>query len=176
MLCACVVAALVAVQIPAEPDFTGRWVLIADAPPADVPAVLVVQQHLTQTDVRGNALKPFWDSLTVTGDDSKSGIRSGRHRFGVEGGTVSGGIFGSRTSEPWPPRRFTRESVSWQGQALVLASERWMEREAGQRESYECHRETWTMTDDGRLAITVTDTDAGSRSRTLTYRREQTSR
>ena len=162
----------VASQTPAQPDFSGRWVLIASDPtPADVPTLLVVQQHVQTTGIRGNPIGPGWDLLIVEGDDSKSGIRSGNYRFGIGGG-VGGSPVTRDSSGALPPRPMTKESVTWEGGRLNIVSEEWMERQDGRRESYKQHREVWALTGQGRLVITASDSNAESRTLTVTYQKE----
>ncbi len=165
MLGACVATILLAAQLPAQPDFSGRWVLIAPAP-ADVPAVLVVQQQVRRTDVRGNPMEPYWDLLSVEGDPAKRGIRSGIYHISMGGGVVPG------IPPSSPPTPETRWSVLWQGDKLVIATEAWIERE-GKRESYERHQEVWALGEQGRLEITVTD---GNAVRTVAYQKGPSSR
>jgi hypothetical protein len=161
--CICALALLLtaAGQAPAQPDLSGRWVLIApDAVPRDVPTVLTVNQHLSRTDMRGNPMQLRWDRVTVEGDELRSGIRSGTYRIGGVEGTVSS--TGTRTEH----------SVRWDGDTLVITNEKWIQRETGERESLEQHREVWALGEQGQLVITVTDRHGESRTRTFTYRRE----
>jgi hypothetical protein len=169
-LCACALSVLLAAggQTPKEPDFSGRWVLVApDAAPSDVPRVLIVHQHLRRTDVRGKPMKPFWYLLTVEGDDLKSGIPSGIYYFFGEG-SVGGSV----------PRRMTADSVRWDEDKLVITSENWIERENGTRESLEQHTEVWSLNARGQLVIFGSDKkgDGESTTRNVTYRKEQAGR
>lgn len=169
MLCAYALAVLLSAQTPTQPDFSGRWVLVAPEPvPADVPSVLVIQQHVKRTDMRGNPMQPFWDLLMVEGDDSKSRIRSSIYDFGVTG-SMAGGVVGRETSRPLPPTRRTQESVAWQDRTLVITSEEWMQGEGGKRESYQQHKEVWALDGQGRLVITATDNNHEARTGTFTY-------
>ena len=169
-LYACALSVLLAAggQTPEQPDFSGRWVLVApDTAPSDVPRVLVVQQHLKRTDVRGNPIKPLWDLLTVEGDDLKSGTQSGIYYF-FGSGSVGGSI----------PRRMTAESLRWDEAKLVITSENWLEREDRTRESLEQHTEVWSLDARGQLVIFISDRkgDGESTTRNVTYRKEQAGR
>ena len=176
-LCVCALSVLLAAggQTPEQPDFSGRWVLVApDAAPSDLPRVLVVQQRLKRTDVRGNPMKPFWDLLTVEGDDLRNGVRSGVHYFGVSG-SVGGGVV---PGGPPGPRPRTEESVRWDEDKLVITSGSWLEREKGTRESLEQHTEVWSLNARGQLVISVSDRkgDGESTTRNVTFRKEQAGR
>lgn len=173
-VCAVSILLMTAGQVPPQPDFSGRWVLLEPASPADVPPVLVVQQQLRQSDVWGKPLAPFWDLLLVEGDDSRGGIRSGNYHIGGVSGSVGGGPVGADWTTDGPTRR-TEESVRWDGHTLVITTQSWMEREKGTREDYEQHAEVWRIDAVGQLVITVTEKRGGrdSGSRTITYRKEQ---
>jgi len=164
-------------QAPAHPDFSGRWVLVAPAAtPADVPALLVVQQHMKRTDIRGNPMTPFWHLLIVEGDDSKKGIRTGTYEIGRMGGTVGGGIVGPDGPAASAPTRMTQESVTWEGDTLLIWSAEWVERQKGKRESYEQHTEAWALDEQGRLTITVSGGSRGPGTRKVIYEKEQARR
>jgi len=71
----------------------------------------------------------------------------------------------------------TTQSVGWDGNKLVITSEKWIERERGTRESVDQHTEVWWLRAPGQLVITVTDKkeNGEASTRELTYRNEQPS-
>jgi len=160
-LCASSIVLTLVGQTPLQPDFTGRWVLIVSpGVPPDGPAVLSVKQHSKRTDMQGRPMVPYWESVTVEHNDLRSGVRSGSYRIGIEGGISS---TGNRTFQ----------SATWDGDTLVITNEKWVEPRIGERESFVQHREVWAL-EQGRLVITVDDTNGEVRTRTLlTYRKEE---
>jgi len=90
--CFAVVLMPIATQPAAQdkPDFSGSWVLESAAQSAlDAPQGLSVSQSLVGTNVRGEAMKPFFKEITVT-RALEGGPRSETYQIGVVGGTVSG--------------------------------------------------------------------------------------
>lgn len=163
-LLACSFAALLVIagQMPPQPDFSGRWVLVApEAAPPDVPRILTVQQHVRRTDIHGKPIPPGFDLLIVESDDLRSGIEAGIYSFG-RSGTVSG--TGARTTQ----------DVTWYDQKLVIASASWMEHESGKREQVREHTEVWSLDEHGQLTIAVSDKkdQDDARTRTVKYRKD----
>ena len=84
-----------------KPDFSGRWICVsADPPGPDVPRAMTVTQQLVATNVRGEAMTPFFKDITIE-RETAAGTRSETVRLGVIGGTV-GGIVGSIPSGGQP--------------------------------------------------------------------------
>jgi hypothetical protein len=150
------------------PDFSGRWVLEEPLPSAaEMPRALSVRQSLVRTNVRGEAMEPFYRDLTVE-RQFEGATRSETYWIGVQGGTVHGlREDGSRTGPS------THQSVKWEGRSLVIETGSytgstpetgvWTER-----------REIWSLDPDGRLRLAITtrsstDPPGGN---TLMFRRE----
>ena len=157
-----------AARVPDQPDFSGRWVLEGPQPAApEAPRALTVRQSLVRTNVRGEAMEPFYRDLTVQ-RHFEGTTRSETYRIGTSGGSVSGlREDGSRTDPS------THVSVKWEGRSLVIESGSytgstpesgvWTER-----------REVWSLDPDGRLRLayaTRSSTDPPG-SNTLVYRLE----
>jgi hypothetical protein len=153
-------AVVSAVAAQDQPDFSGRWILV-EAVPADAGTAsrLNVTQPIVQTNAVGAPMKPTFMTLTV---ERAFADRATTETFqiGVEGGTVGGGGFG------------TRFSVRWEDHRLVMATASYSGSGSESRQTSE-HNEVWELDPDGMLIIRITDREAGhgSKSHTLTYRR-----
>jgi hypothetical protein len=165
------------VATPDKPDFSGQWVLVSSSDAGTTVArELTVHQSIVRETVRGDAMPPFFKTLTVERRFS-DGVRSASYEIGMTGGTVrrpsitepTNGQGCTSTAEP--TRTVWR--VTWDADRLVI-----------QTASYSCptpdvgpyteHDETWSLDSEGRLLITVTD-GGSSRSKTtsdLIYRRQ----
>ncbi len=98
-------------------------------------------------------------------------VRSETYQIGMAGGTV-GGISLNANGEPSAPPPRTEHSTKWDGNTLVI----WRSSYSGPaRDSgpYTEHHEVWSLDDQGRLRIVVTDrsSTAAPTELTLTYRR-----
>ena len=69
-----------------QPDFSGRWVLVwSDPASVDAPRVLVVEQPITRTNVRGEPVGPAYIPTDVCGwrsflrDETRRGRRAYRY-------------------------------------------------------------------------------------------------
>jgi hypothetical protein len=155
-----------------RPDFSGHWVL---ADPSDFASTiareLTVHQSIVHQSVRGDAIEPFFKTLTVE-RRLPSGLRSESYEMGTEGGTVGGVDPSGRESGPNDKSPQTRVSVKWDGDRLVIetGSDSGRTRDSG---PYTEHDEVWSLDAQGQLLITVTDRGSAVRSSTsnFTYRR-----
>ena len=167
-MCFVVVMVSLGVRLAAQdkPDFSGSWILESGSSAADIPQTLSVSQSLVRTNVRGEAMKPFFTNITVT-RSLASGTRSETYQIGVVGGTVFGRADGSVDGLR------THHRVAWEEQALVIESGSytgpvpesgdWAER-----------REVWAL-DSGvrlRLAITTRSPVDAPNTVILVYRRQ----
>ena len=169
----CVVVLLIAAGAAAQdkPDFSGQWVLATPSDSASTVALeLIVHQSIVRQSVRGDAITPFFKTLTVE-RRLPSGVRSESYEIGTEGilGSVAPG-----GEAPGPKRQSpqTRVSVKWNGNRLVIETGSYSgtTRDAG---PYREHDEVWSLEAQGRLLITVTDrgSSLGPSTTDLTYRR-----
>jgi len=152
----------------AHPDFSGRWTL--DAPssaPADAARVLVIEQPVTRTNVRGEPIPPAYLHLSVR-REGPSGVTADTYLIGTIGGVV-GGVDrnGKRIGLS------SRFETAWRGNTLTFLTRddgpdgphvgEWWERS-----------ESWSLDSDGRLQVQiVTEAHDRAQQRTvLRYRRE----
>jgi hypothetical protein len=150
-----------------QPDFSGRWILESPSQTApDIPRVLSVRQLLVRTNVRGEAMEPFFKDIDID-REFETVTRSETHQIGVMGGVVPGV---RRDGSPDGPRR--HHAVKWDGNALVFegGSYTGQTREAG---VWTERREVWSLDLDDRLRVTITSRGSGDVSNTVTlvYRR-----
>lgn len=147
------IAALLAVAVVAaqtHPNFSGRWVLVSETSPQELP--LAHRLTVEQTDTHPLPM------LTVRRDDSE---RIERYQIGIVGGVVGGDR--QSTSRSW-------HSVVWREARLVIALE----------ESHDSSRayssETWELDREGHLVLTRTERhepdSTPPRTTVGTYRRE----
>lgn len=155
-----------------KPDLTGRWVI--ESPPDAAPEValaLTVTRSIARPNVTGGPMPPSFTDLTVD-RQLASGIRSDTYQIGVSGGVVGGVDRNGRGTGPNGRSPETRFSVRWDGNRLVIETDRYSgpTRESG---PYTEHAEVWRLDEGGRLVITLTDRGSGvaPTTRTLTYRR-----
>ena len=88
LIVALIVLAGSAQPTPDRPDFSGRWVL--EIPPRtseDVTHRLVVDQPITRTSVRGEAMKPAFLRISIR-REMNAGSAEETRLIGVIGGTV----------------------------------------------------------------------------------------
>jgi hypothetical protein len=168
-LCSVVLVLVVATPRAAqeEPDFSGRWILESPSPPApDTPRALSVRQSLVRTNVRGEAMKPFFNDITID-REFESGTRSETHQIGVVGGVVPGF---REDGSPDGPRR--HHAVKWDGNALLFESGSYTG-QAPETGVWDERREVWSLDPNGRLRLAITTRSSvdGSRTVTLVYRR-----
>jgi hypothetical protein len=158
--------ALAASQLPAEPDFSGRWRLVGAEGPEAAATELVVEQSITRTTVRGEPMRPYYSALRVERhfDD---GVRTATHQIGLAGGSVGGVVAGEAADAPKTRSSF---SVVWQNRTLLIRRESRVEREYVMQ-SYASHEEAWSMDSAGRLVIVtvVSTSDAAAKQSTATY-------
>jgi hypothetical protein len=118
-------------------DFSGRWILKSPAAAAGSPRVIVVDQPMTQTSVRGERRAPIFSSISIRRVSASGVITMETRDIGLMGGSI-GGPTGAVP-------RGTYTGTMWQGT--------WTE-----------HREAWWIAPDGTLVIEiVTETSESAR-------------
>ena len=161
MLPATLVVASVLVSAQTQPNFAGRWTL--DAPssaPSDAARVLIVEQPVTRTNVRGEEMPPAYLHLEVR-REGPSGTTTATYSIGIVGGTV--GPVGT------PVTRF--ETV-WHGDTLDMVSRR-DETNGVDQVRWSERRESWSLDPDGRLRVQIVSEshDRPKETSVLLYRR-----
>lgn len=155
-------------QTPAEPDFSGPWILeSAEQPSNDIPKTLVVRQSLVLTNVYGQPMQPFFRNFTVTREFA-TGPRTETHLIGVVGGTVAG--IGGTVSTRVPS---SHHRVFWEGRTLIVINRTFTGPEP-QTGEWADRREEWSFASDRRLQLVIVASDSrgGSTNVSLTYRRQ----
>ena len=151
-----------------HPTFAGRWTFDAP-PPVDAARVLVVEQPVIRTNVRGEPMPPTYLHLSVR-REGPSGTTTDKYIIGTSGGTV-GGFIDSNGKAIATPSSYIE--CLWRGDTLTFLNRRdgldgphtgdWSERS-----------ESWSLEADGRLRVEIT-TEAHDRARQTTvlhYHRE----
>jgi hypothetical protein len=157
------VAAATAQDKPDKPDFSGRWVLEKPEPAGpDDPRALIVRQPIARTNAFGAPMKPYFKELAVSRHFSDA-VRSETYQIGMMGGVVGGTVGGGVA----PQSRF---STTWQGDRLVMETGTYSGSTA-ESGPYTERIETWHLTAEPKLVITVTNRGSGmaTTTRTLTY-------
>jgi hypothetical protein len=78
----------ITIAIQVQPDFSGRWVLVSSTPSStDAPHVLIVEQPVTRTDVRGKPIAPTYLRISIRRERA-SGVTNETQEIGVSGGVV----------------------------------------------------------------------------------------
>jgi hypothetical protein len=167
-----VVLASTAPRAQHMPDLSGQWVLESLAPPvSDMPRALSIRQSLVRTNVRGEAVKPFFKDITID-REFESGTRTETFLIGVVGGKDPGTrVDGS------PDGPYTRTAVVWEGNTLAIerGSHTGPTPETG---VWTERREVWSLKGADRLLVAVTSRSSvdDPKTVTLTYRRERPTR
>ncbi|HET7694705.1 MAG TPA: hypothetical protein VFK57_03290 [Vicinamibacterales bacterium] len=144
-------------------NFAGRWILQSPAAP-NTPRVLVVEQPVAATNVRGEPMRPAYLEITIRREGPSGAITETR-RIGVIGGTV-GGVRGGEQV----PR--THDASRWEEGTLVFIQGSYTGG-APRTGAWTERREAWSLAPDGTLSIEIT-TAASSAPRQTTraiYRR-----
>jgi hypothetical protein len=150
-------------------DFSGTWVLESATSQPDTPQLLVVDQPLRSTNVRGEPIPPAFFKMTIR-RVTAGGATTIESRFiGVVGGSVEGSVQPSRST-----RRGHNETM-WDGDSLVFSdgsysgdsprTGEWVER-----------REAWSLSGNGSLLvveISIESSDSPSHTEKRLYRRRQ---
>jgi hypothetical protein len=145
-------------------DFLGHWVLLN---PSDVASDIAQELTVRQSFERRVNVITIERRTT-------SGVRSETYTIGTVGGVV-GGLVGrsGRGSGPNGQIVQTRFSTKWDGNRLVIQTGNYSgpTPESG---PYAEREEVWSLDEQGRLLITVTDrtSDAPPKTTNLTYRRQ----
>ena len=140
MLPAALAVASVLFSAQPQPNFAGRWTLNAwSSAPSDAARVLIVEQPVTRTNVRGEAMPPAYLDLNVRRERPLGTTYS----IGIVGGTV--GPVGT------PVTRF--ETV-WHGDTLDMVSRR-DETNGVDQVRWSERRESWSLDPDGRLRVQI---------------------
>jgi hypothetical protein len=136
-------------------DFSGRWRLKSPAAAAGSPRVIVVDQPMTQTSVRGERRAPIFSSISIRRVSASGVITMETRDIGLMGGSI-GGPTGA------VPRR-TYTGTMWQGRRLLFSGGTYtgFEPRSG---TWTEHREAWWIAPDGTLVIEiVTETSESAR-------------
>ncbi len=152
-------ALLLAQTLPSQPDFSGRWVLVSPAPGTATARLLVVQQPVTRTNVRGEPMRPAFLRVSIR-READSGISDDSYDIGIVGGMV-GGLGKNEFIEN--PRRASHHSTLWIGRTLQFWAEAYVG-ESPRDGQWTERREVWSLDADGRLRIEIT-TEAWNRPR-----------
>jgi hypothetical protein len=148
-------------QIQDKPDFSGRWKLSGPiVAGAEFPSSLAVRQSIARTNVRGEAIEPFFRDVFVE-REFPGGPQVETYRIGVEGGRVSGidtragaapqSSFQATYAVRWEGRRLVFEAGRYEGP--VRAAQSLAELRAG---AYSERVETWELGSDGLLTLSIT--------------------
>jgi hypothetical protein len=160
------VATLASLQ--AHPDFSGRWTLDTTSPsPADVARVLVVDQPVLRTNVRGEPIPPMYLHLSVR-REGPSGTTTDTYTIGTIGGVVGG--VDSNGKRRGPSGHF--ETV-WRDDTLTFLTRR-VGPDGPHTGDWSQRSESWSLDPDGRLQVEI-ETEAHDRAQQRTlllYRRE----
>jgi HEAT repeat protein len=157
---------------PPQPDFSGRWVLVSPAhPPANAARVLVVEQPITRTNVRGEPMPPSFLAIAIR-REGPSGVTSETRMIGVVGGVVGGWVGPKGASGR--SSTSSRDETRWDGNALVLSGGTYTRDSERTVVDWSEHRETWSLDSDGRLRIEIRSEASGAarQTETLLYRRQ----
>ncbi len=152
-------ALLLAQTLPSQPDFSGRWVLVSPAPGTATARLLVVQQPVTRTNVRGEPMRPAFLRVSIR-READSGISDDSYDIGIVGGMV-GGLGKNGLIEN--PRPASHHSTLWIGRTLQFWAETYVG-ESPRDGQWTERREVWSLDADGRLRIEIT-TEAWNRPR-----------
>jgi hypothetical protein len=152
-----------------EPDFSGRWVLVApDAAPVDVARVILVEQPVTRTNIRGEPMSPAFLRIVIR-RERVSETTTDTRLIGVIGGVMGGAVTATGQRIPAPS---TYLETRWRDNSLILVNRvdgpdgphtgDWSERQ-----------ETWSLDADGRLCVEIITAaqDHPRHTSTFLYRR-----
>jgi len=150
---------------PKGVDFSGDWILVLPATPADdVASTMTVKQPVVDKNVYGAPMPPAYIHLIVE-RRGRSGASAIDYLIGALGSTTA---FGPGRG----PRTETKHSVSWEGESLVIANSSWSGSPDDALKMDMQRTETWRLDSGGKLLITIVDLKGSLESRTeLTYRR-----
>jgi hypothetical protein len=161
---AAMLIATLASSLQAHPDFSGRWTLDTPSLPPDAARVLIIEQPVTRTNVRGEPMPPTYLHLSVR-RERPSGTTTDTYTIGTIGGIV-GGIDRNGTRIATPSTYF---ETAWRGDVLTFLTRRdgsdgphtgdWSERS-----------ESWSLDADGRLRVEI-ETEAHDRAQQRTLLR-----
>jgi hypothetical protein len=159
--------------MPPQPDFSGRWTLVAAIPSDDgVATALTVRQTVTRTTIRGEPMAPFFRIIDIERQfDGRATTET--HRIGIAGGAV-GGVGGPRRgAAPAPRPTQSHYAVRWDGDTLVFELGTYTGDTRGNDDWTE-RRETWALQPNGEVAIAIATRGSAARARaeSATYRRE----
>ena len=155
----------------AQPDFSGRWVLVDPLnTPVDLPRSMLVQQPLLTTNAFGQPMPPRFLDITIERDFA-AGPRTDTYRIGIQGAVVS--VQPPDYTKPNRPNPQTRFAVRWDADRLIIdtVSYSGSKREDG---PYTERTEMWELDSTGELRVTVNDRGSAmvSTSTTTMYRKE----
>jgi hypothetical protein len=149
-------------------DFSGTWDLESAPTEPDTPRIIIVDQPITRTNVRGEPIPPAFVRITIRRITAGSATTESRH-IGVVGGSVGASV---------GPNRRTHNETLWDENSLVfsdgsytgdsLRTGEWIER-----------REVWSLSEDRSqltVEIAIESSGSGSRTEKRVYRRRQPDR
>jgi hypothetical protein len=155
----------------AQPDFSGRWVLVDPLnTAAELPRSMSVQQPLITKNGLGQPMRPTYFKLTIE-RYFVAGTRTETYFIGTEGGVVT-----ARPPDygrPNRPNPQTRVAVRWDGDRLIINTGSY----SGSRRDdgpYTERTEMWELDSAGELRVTVNDRGSTMESTSMTtiYRKE----
>ena len=159
-------------EMPPQPDFSGRWTLVAAVPSdADVAKAFVVRQPVMRATPRGEPIAPTFFSIEIQRQSDAATITE-THWIGVVGGTVGGIVNGAGGTSQVQPRVSSHHAVKWEGPMLVFELGTYTGDTPGTGDWTE-RRETWALQPNGELAIGIATSASADRARTVsaTYHR-----
>jgi hypothetical protein len=139
-------------QLPAEPDFSGRWVLDSLAPaPPDAPLTIIVEQPVVRANVRGEPITPSYLRVSIRRERA-SGATDETRWIGTIGGRI-GGTAGPR-GQPASRSPEQRLETTWRDHTLVFLDSQFGPdgRHTG---NWSERRESWSLEPDGRLRVEI---------------------
>jgi|SRR4029453_8916126 hypothetical protein len=161
-------AAALAAQ--AQPNFSGRWTLGAPIPrPHDAPSVLIVEQPVTRTNIRGEPMAPAFLRISIV-REHLSGTTKETREIGIIGGTV-GGVVTKDGSKPGPSSRY--ETI-WRGDTLLFLDSSYGP-DGPHAGDWSERSEAWSLDASGRLRVEIVSEshDTQRESHVFLYRRTQ---
>lgn len=153
-----------------QPDFSGRWVLVAPTPTSsDAASVLVVEQPVTRSNIRGEPTPPSYSSITIR-RERRTHTANETREIGISGGVVGGIVARTGERTPTPTTRF---ETTWHDNVLLLL-DRVDGPDGPHTGDWSERREAWSLDPDGRLRIEIVTEahDRPQQASVFLYRRE----
>jgi len=153
-------------------DFTGTWVLESATSQPDTPQLVVVDQPIRSTNVRGEPIPPAYFRITIRRVTAGVATTIESRFIGVVGGSVEGSVDPARRN-----RRGHNETV-WDGSSLVFSDGSYSGDSPRTGEWTE-RREVWSLSGDGSVLvveISMQSSDSPPHTEKRLYRRRQQGR